>query len=293
MKQALQYERVPNTVSKMRVASALILVALITVSCGQPPTQRSPVLLRVSGSSSMQGLVRDLAAAYSERHPHVAFEFTSVGSAAGIEHVHRGDADLALVSRELMPGEEYDSSTGSRKLAYTVVARDGIAVIVNENSRLRELTLQQIRQLFEGHITNWEEMGASDEEILVVSREDGSGTRAVFEDLVMRGHRVTPMAVVMPSSDAVRDYVAAHDGAIGYLSIGCVGSGVAAPSVDHVRPDRQAVERGTYPIIRPFLLVSLPEPDSEIADFMRFSRGLSGQAIVRRTHGGARSGALR
>jgi phosphate transport system substrate-binding protein len=241
----------------------------------------------------MQTLLRALAAAYSERHPHVAFEFTSVGSTAGIEHVHRGEADVALVSRELVPGEEYDSHTGKRRLAYTVVARDGIAVIVNENSLLREFTLYQVRDLFGGQITAWKELGGTEEEIVVVSREDGSGTRAVFEEIVMRGRRVTPTAVVMPSSAAVRDYVATHEGATGYLSVGCLGPGVAPANVDEVQPERQTVERDTYPVTRPFLLVSLPEPEPEIASFMRFSRSLPGQAVVRRTHGGVRSGALR
>jgi len=241
----------------------------------------------------MQTLLRALAAAYSERHPHVAFEFTSVGSTAGIEHVHRGEADVALVSRELVPGEEYDSHTGKRRLAYTVVARDGIAVIVNENNLLREFTLYQVRDLFGGQITAWKELGGTEEEIVVVSREDGSGTRAVFEEIVMRGRRVTPTAVVMPSSAAVRDYVATHEGAIGYLSVGCLGPGVAPANVDEVQPERQTVERDTYPVTRPFLLVSLPEPGPEIASFMRFSRSLPGQAVVRRTHGGVRSGALR
>jgi len=241
----------------------------------------------------MQALLHDLAEAYSERQSHVAFEFTAVGSTAGIEHLRRGQADLALVSRGLTQQEEYDSRTGKRKLAYTVVARDGITVIVNDGNPLREITMYQMRNLLEGQITDWAELGGADEEIVVVSREDGSGTRVVFEELVMRGHRMTPTAVIMPSSDAVRGYVSAHDGAIGYLSIGCLGSGLAVLEVDAVRPAQQTIEQGTYPITRQFLLVSLAEPEPEIADFMQFARSLPGQAIVRQTYGGARSGALR
>lgn len=282
-----------NAMSRTCLSLGLLILALSAVGCGSPPAQASPVLLHLSGSTSMQTLLRDLAAAYSERHPHVAFEFTSVGSTAGIEHIHRGEADVALVSRELTPEEEYDGRTGKRRLAYTVVARDGIAVIVNESSSLREFTLYQVRDVFEGQITEWQELGGTGEEIVVVSREDGSGTRAVFEETVMRGHRVTPTAVVMPSSAAMRDYVATNKGAIGYLSVGCLSPGVATVNVDEVRPERQTVEQGTYPVTRPFLLVSLPEPGSEIASFMRFARSLSGQAIVRQTHGSVRSGVLR
>ena len=288
-----QRARVSNVMSRTRLSLGLLILALIAAGCGSPPAQPSPVLLHLSGSTSMQTLLRDLAAAYSERHAHVAFEFTSVGSTAGIEHIHRGEADVALVSRELTLDEEYDSHTGKRRLAYTVVARDGIAVIVNESSPLSEFTLYQVRDVFEGQITEWKELGGTGEEIVVVSREDGSGTRAVFEETVMRGRRVTPTAVVMPSSTAMRDYVATHEGAMGYLSVGCLSPGVAAVNVDEVRPERLTVEQGTYPVTRPFLLVSLPEPGSEIASFMRFARSLSGQATVRQTHGGVRSGVFR
>jgi len=275
---------------KTRIAIALALLVLIATACAEPPTPHAPVLLRLSGSTSMQLLLRDLAAAYSERHNYVTFEFSAVGSTAGMEVLRRGSADLALVSRELQPEEEYDLSTGKRALAYTVIAQDGIALVVNENNPLRKLTLYQIRNIFGGQITTWEELGGSPEDIVVVSREDGSGTRAVFEELVMHGHRVTPMALVMPSSEAVRDYVAAHSGAIGYLSIGCLGSGIAALAVDNVRPERQTIEEGTYPLIRPFLLVSRAEPGPEITNFMQFARSPAGQAIVRRTYGGASSG---
>ena len=279
--------------SRTRLCVALVLWMLMAVDCGQPPTQHAPVLLRLSGSTSMQGLLHDLAAAYSERHRHVAFELTAVGSKAGIETVLRGDADLALISRELEQQEEHDVATGERRLAYTVVAWDGIAVVVNESNPVRELTLYQLRNVFEGQITNWEELGHAAQGIIVVSREDGSGSRATFEELVMRGRRVTPTAVVMPSSDAVRDYVAAHKGTIGYLSLGCVGPSVAVLAVDNVRPERQTVEQAAYLITRPFLLASLAAPEPEAAKFMQFVRSLSGQRIVRRTHAGARSGSPR
>jgi hypothetical protein len=127
----------------------------------------------------------------------------------------------------------------------------------------------------------------------VISREDGSGTRAVFEGLVMRDRRVTPTALIMPSSEAARDYFATHDGAIGYLSIGYLSPGVAALAIDGVRPEREAVENGTYAITRPFLLVSHPDPEPEVANFMEFARSPAGQAIVGQTYGRASTGVRR
>jgi phosphate transport system substrate-binding protein len=237
----------------------------------------------------MEPLLRELAAAYAQRYDHVTFAFAAVGSAGGIEALRRGGADLALVSRLLQPEEEYDPASGSRTLAYTVIAQDGIAVVVNESNPVRELTRYAVRNLFGGQTLSWDEVGGPVQEVTVVSREDGSGTRAAFEATVMSGQRVTPTAVVMPSSEAVRDYVAAHVWAIGYLSMGCLGPGVAALTVDGVPPDQQSVERGTYGITRPFLLVSLDEPAVDISSFMQWARCPAAQAIVRIRYGGASS----
>jgi phosphate transport system substrate-binding protein len=293
--------RPPATVAAAaNVSSTFLLIALVLLSsallsaCSQPPTApHAPVLIRLSGSTSMQPLLSDLAAAYSQRHAYVTFDFSVVGSTAGLEGLRRSSADLALVSRELLPEEEFDTQTGKRLLAYTVIAQDAIALVVNENNPLRELTLYQIRNIFEGQITSWNEVGSSAGSVVVISREDGSGTRAVFEEWVMRDHRVTPTALIMPSSEAGRDYVATHNGTIGYLSLGHLGPGVAALAVDNVPPEREAVENGTYPITRPFLLVSRPDPGLEVANFMEFARSPAGQAIVRRTYGGAHSGTRR
>ncbi|MGQ9493314.1 MAG: phosphate ABC transporter substrate-binding protein [Anaerolineae bacterium] len=273
------------------LSSLSVLISAVLISaCGQPlPTPHAPVLLRLSGSTSMQPLLHDLAAAYSQQHEYVGFDFTSVGSSAGMEMLRRGNADLALVARSLKPDEEYDSHTRKRLLAYTVIAWDGIAIVVNEQNPVRALTLYQVRKIFAGQIASWGELGGPGGEILVISREDGSATREVFEELVMRGRRVTTTALIMPSSEAVRNYVATHEGAVGYLSMGYVGAGIAALAIDGVLPNRQTVEDGSYPISRPFLLVSLPEPDAQVTAFMQFARSPAGQSIVGRAYGGARA----
>ena len=238
----------------------------------------------------MQSLLSDLADAYSEHHPHISFDFSAVGSTAGLEELGRGNADLALVARKLRPEEEHDAESRRRLLAYTVIAYDGIAVIVNASNPVAGLTLYDIRNIFEGRVARWEQVGGAPEDIVVISREDGSGTRSMFEELVMYGRRMTPTGLVMPGSKAVSNYVATHPEAIGYLSMGLLDSGVAAVAVDQVQPDRRTVEDGTYWIVRPFLLVSHPEPNPEVASFMQFARSPAGQVIVRSLYGDARAG---
>jgi phosphate transport system substrate-binding protein len=245
----------------------------------------------------MEPLLRDLAEAYSQRYPYVSFDVSSVGSSAGLEALRRGNAELALVSHKLLREEEYDSrrsgteyqaQNGQDLLAYSIIAQDGIAVVVHESNPLRELSLYQLRNIFDGQTASWDELGGPAIEITVVSREDGSGTRSVFEEAVMYGRWVTPTAVIMPGSAAVRDYVATHEGAIGYLSMGYLGPGIATMAIDKVRPERKTVEDSTYLLTRPFLLAFPAEPSAEVTAFSQFVGSPAGQAIVQRTYGGAR-----
>lgn len=274
-------------VKSRRLATWICLVAVLLASCAQPQLAATPapVVLHLAGSTSMQPLLHDLAAAYSERNPNVSFDFAAMGSTAGLEVLRRGNADLALVSRELLPDEELDLTSGKALLASTVIAQDAIAIIVNEKNPLRALGLHELRKIFGGQAAQWAELGGPALGITVVSREDGSATRDVFEALTMNGRGVTSMALIMPGSQAVAEYVAAHKGAIGYVSIGYVGSGVAALAVEGVQPGRDTIESGTYPLTRPLLLVSMPDPRQEVAAFVEFTRSPAGQAIVGRTYG--------
>jgi phosphate transport system substrate-binding protein len=266
---------------------ALVWVLAALFGCSQPPgSPPAPILLRLSGSTSMQPLMRELTEAYSQRRPHVSFDLSAVGSGAGLQELRRGSADVALVSRKLQPEEEFDTQSGQRLLVSSEIAQDAVAVAVHASNPLRSLTLYQLRDVFEGRITNWQQLGGPDQGIQVISREDGSGTRAVFEELVMRDRRVTPTAVIMPSSEAVHRRIAQQDGAIAYLSLGYLGGDVRALAIEGITPTRESIADGTYPIVRPFVLVHQPDAVTEVAAFTQFVRSPAGQAIVTRTFAG-------
>ena len=234
----------------------------------------------------MQPLMLELAEAYTAGRPHVSFDLSAVGSGAGLQALRRGSADIALVSRGLKPEEEIDSQSGQRLLVASEITQDAVAVIVQQSNPLQSITLYQLRDVFEGRVSNWQQLGGQDSGIRVISREDGSGTRTVFEELVMRDRRVTPTAVIMPSSEAVRQQVAEHSGAIGYLSLGYLDAQTRALAIDGIRPARQTVADGSYPIVRPFLLVSLPNAKPDVEAFTQFVRSPAGQAIVNRSFAG-------
>jgi phosphate transport system substrate-binding protein len=231
--------------------------------------------------------MEDLTEAYSSRYEYVAFALESRNSQVGLDALRDGAIDIALVSREMGP-EEMDG------LLATPIARDGIAILVNEANPTSALTLGELRSIFAGEILPWEEVGGQEGvhphgsprgDIQVVSREEESGTRRAFEALVMEGEPVTSTAVVMSADGAVGEYIAQMPRAIGYASMADLPSGVKALRIGGVEPSPVAVSSGEYPLVRPFLLVTEEPPHQEVQAFIDFCLSPAGQAIVGRGYG--------
>lgn len=254
----------------------LAALSMILAGCGATVTPPTPVTLRLAGSTSMQPLLADLFAAYQKRAPHVTIIVEGGGSRLGREQAQEGKVDLGMTS--WLQAED--------DVGWSVpIALDGIAVIVHPDNPLDGLTLLQLRHVFSGRFWHWEEVGGSYGEITVVSREDGSGTRAVFEDVVMEGQAVTSTAVVMPSSQAVVEYVAGHPRAIGYVSMGHLSPQVKALAVEGVMPTTARVADGSYHLTRPLYLVAVREPQGEAQAFVEFCLSPAGQSVVSERYG--------
>ena len=245
--------------------------------------------MRIAGSTSMAPLLGELARTYSQQLPNVQFEIIPVGSSAGLELLRLGAVDMAAVSRELLQEEEFDRESGQRLLRSVTVARDAIAVVVHPSNAIDEMSLHVLQQVFEGRVLDWSQLRGTTTEVMVVSREDGSATRQAFEELVMSGHKVTPAAIVRPASNSVLDHVAQSPGAIGYVSMGLVGTTVKVLAVGGCLPSPEAVDKGLYPLSRPFVLVTLSAASSVAAEFSRWMASPAGQAIVAQNHGLAAS----
>jgi len=256
--------------------AALAGVLALLAACGRSLEPPAPIHLRIAGSTSMQPLLEELARAYSERHRHVTIEVEGGGSRLGMELARERRVDLGASSRP--PSEEGPSVAAP--LWSTPIALDGIAIIVHPRNPVEELTMPQVRDIFSGRILSWEEVGGRAGEIVVVSREEGSGTREAFERMAMGGRRVIPTAVVMPGSVAVVEYVADHPEAIGYVSMGHLSPQVKALAIEGVVPTPGSVEGGEYPLIRPLFLVAAEEPTGEARAFVDFALSPAGQAIV-------------
>jgi phosphate transport system substrate-binding protein len=254
-----------------------VLCILLLSGCGEPVEPPPPVYLRIAGSTAMQPLLEELAAAYMQKYSHVTIEVSGGGSRLGLEAVREGHIDIGATSW-LTPQET--RFLGENGFLSAAIARDGLALIVHPANGVKGLTLREARDLLSGRILRWEEIGGAPGEVQAVSREDGSGDREAFESLVMEGKRVTLNAVVMPSSQAVREYVAGQSNAIGYISMGYVNSSVRAVPLEGLLPMPENVSTGEYKLSRDFILLTRPAPPESVKGFIDFVLSPQGQAIV-------------
>lgn len=260
-----------------------VLVVLVPLLCACQATvePHAPVHLEIAGSTSMQPLLDELADAYSAQYDYVSFDIEARGSRLGLDALHDGRADIAMVSRDLR-SEEREGVEG------VVVAYDAISVLVSEHNSVEGLTLEQVRGLLGGDIVAWSELGGEEVDVQVLSREDGSGTREAFEQLVMQGRRVTLTAIVVPRNSAVGEFVAENPSSIGYASSVGIPLGARALPIDGSGPDLQTLSEDEYPLTRPFVLVTLPDSDEDVQSFVDFVLSPAGQVIVSRRYGRAR-----
>lgn len=227
----------------------------------------------VAGSTSIQPFAEKLAEVYMRRHPQVRIDIQGGGSSAGILAAQQGAAELGASSRELVDRE--------KDLQEIPIAYDGIAIIVNKRNPLNNLSLEQIRQIFQGKITDWGAFNLKPHPIHIITREEGSGTRNAFEELVMgKDAEITPVALVQDSNGSVREIVADDPYALGYISMGLVDPRVKALSVDGEPPTRQNVKNRKYKLVRRFLLVAQElQPGPSLA-FVNFILSAEGQSLL-------------
>ena len=262
----------------MRFAVCVLLLGtLLLAACGNPAvTPAAPSTLRIAGSTSLKPTLNELAAAYQAGHPQTVVEVLGGGTAIGIEELRDKEIDLAAVSWKADDEEAPDD------LNVVPIARDGLAIIVNPQNTITNVTSLQLRALYRGETLDWGAVGGSGGEPVVISREDGSGSRTAFEALAMDGERVTLNALVMPTSQAVVDYVASHRNAVGYVSTGVMTDTVRAVPVEDIPPTTATIRAGEYRLGRVLYLFAPQPATPEIQAFLDFVLSPAGQAIVRR-----------
>lgn len=269
--------------------SLYLLLWLLLAGCAQavvvPPT---PITITIAGSTEMHLVLNELTAAYSERHPNVLFTLRGGGSILGESWLEKGQVDLAAST--LFPRDEATTA----QLLRVPVGLDGIAVIVHPSNTIEELTVAQLRDIYSGKVLDWQDVGGEGGEIALISREDGSTTRMLFEERVMGGERVSLTAVVMPTSEDVVRYVARYPQVIGYVTGAYAQADVlladdGIPSVRIVPlegrlPTNAEIASQRYFLARPIFLLRRTSDTARLQPFIDFVLSPAGQEIVARYH---------
>lgn len=247
----------------------IIIIAVLTFGTGSNYDR-----IEIAGSTSVQPVAEKLAEKYMEEHPNVRVDVMGGGSGLGIRSVSQDIISIGTSSKELKTSEKDG-------LIEYPIGREGILVAVNLNNPVNSLSKSQIKDIFSGNITNWKEVGGPDAKINLVVREDGSGTRSAFEDLVMNKTKVKSDAIVQTSTESIKVVVKQDPNAIGYISLAHMTPDVKALKIDGISPSIETIKEGTYKLQRPFLFVTNGEPEGPVKEFIDWCLGPEGQEIVK------------
>ncbi len=256
--------------------AGLMSIAIAITGCGS--SSKGPKV-SVVGSTTVSEPMEHLAEKYKETVPDANIEVQGNGSSAGIRAVADGTADIGMSSRELSEAEK------ELGLTETVIAHDAIAVVVNTTNEVTNLTKEQIKDIYEGKITNWSQVGGKDEDIIVVTREAGSGTRGAFEELLGlltsdKASTIIDRALVSEGTGSIMATVASKENAIGYISLGYMSDTVKLVSVDGVMPSDETVLANEYMISRPLLLLTSDHTSAEAKALLDYIIGAEGQSVI-------------
>lgn len=253
--------------------ASTILVGSLAVGCGSNGGSEK---ITVSGSTSVGPLMEVIAEDFQSKNEGISVEIQQLGSSAGIKNTIDGTSEIGMASRDL---KEEEKSAG---LTETEIAIDAIAIVTNKNNEVKDLTVQQIKDIYTGKITNWKEVGGEDAQIVLVSREEGSGTRDGFQDILgFESADLVKDAQICDGSGAVKSTIEGNKNAIGYISFGYVKDGIKSVKINGVEANDDNVLSGDYVISRPFLLTNKKGNLSETAkSFVDFILSEEGQNIV-------------
>lgn len=234
--------------------------------------------IAISGSTSVGPLAEKLAFKYEESND-VKIEINQIGSSAGITNAINGVSEIGMSSRDLKQ-EEIDKG-----LKETVIAYDGIVVVTHSTNKVKNLTLEQVKKIFTGEVTNWKELGGDDLEIVVVSREDGSGSRDAFQEIVdYSSGELVRSAIIASGNGNIKTTVAMNKHAVGFISFEYIDESISTIDIDGVQATAENVLQQQYKLARPFLFVHMDEGLTDAGQkFIDFILSPAGQGIVAET----------
>ncbi|MBI3125812.1 MAG: phosphate ABC transporter substrate-binding protein [Ignavibacteriales bacterium] len=261
----------------------ILLLVIATMAFGFTYDNK---VITVKGSDTMVILAQRWAEKYMESHPGITIQVTGGGSGIGLAALINGSTDIANASRPMKPSEREKLKQRYNSLGVEVkTAKDGLSVYLNEKNSVKELSIQQIKDIYTGKITNWKDVGGKDAKIIVYGRENSSGTYVYFKDNVLGGQDFTSTMQSMPGTSAVVNAIVKDANSIGFGGAAYAkGIKFAAVKKDATSkayiPTEENIKSGNYPITRYLYLYLKTRPSGEMKDYIDWILSAEGQSIV-------------
>ncbi len=238
----------------------------------------------IKGSDTILPVSNAESKAYMKLHPETDIIVIGGGSSLGIASFMEGEVEIAMASRKIKDSEIEEATEKGIQPVETIIAWDGIAVIVNKNNQLNSLSLGQLKKIYTGEVTNWKDVGGADEEIEVLVRDASSGTYAFFKENVLENNEYTSDAFTEPNTEAVVREVESNSSAIGYIGLAYLDDSVKTIGLgtgDTIAyPETESILKGEYPLSRPLQYYTNGEPRGHLKDYIDFVLSDQGQEII-------------
>jgi len=260
----------------MKKISALIVALLMVAGLAHAETN-----IRVDGSTTVLPAMQKIVEAYMKANPGVNITVSGGGSGNGIKAIIDGTTNVAMSSREMAEKEMAAAKEKGNAVKPMIIAMDALAPIVNPANPVTGLTAEQLQGIYSGKIKNWKEVGGEDKEIVVISRDTSSGTYEAWNELIMKGQKVTPAALLQASSGAVLQVVGKNKYAIAYDGYAYVNNTVKAVPVNGIAGSEKTVADKSYPVSRPLFIIVPEKTTPEVMKFVDYIMApASGQKII-------------
>ncbi len=258
---------------KTNLKSILTAIAIIGIIAAFFACGKKKHTITVAGSTAFQPFAEKLADQYMQIHNDVNVTIQGGGSAVGIQSALSGAAQIGMADLVELPSE-------AKALSSVIIARDGIAVIVNLNNKVNNLTFQQIRDIYNGKIRNWKNAGGVDHPITVISREAGSGTRSSFESII-KDIKLTEEAIIQDSNGTVRETVINDVNTIGYISHGLINEKIKPVLINGIASTSEEIIKGKYSLVRPIYFLTKDTHGDKIREFIDYILSKQGQETIK------------
>ena len=279
---------------KLLAAALLVGVLFMMGGCGGNEEEKASSSneekeysgnLQVNGSTTVAPIAQAWAEEFMKKYPESKIVVTGTGSGDGIAALINGTADIAMASREMK--EEEKKQFKGEKPKELFIGTDALSVIVHPKNPIKSLTLEQLKDIYTGKITNWKELGGNDAEIIVYSRDSSSGTYEFFKEFGLEGEEYTPDARRAPSNSAVVQSVAQEENAIGYIGLSFLNENVKGLALsingkELVEPSFETAASGKYPLVRKLYMYTVGDPEGLAKAFLEFGLSKDGQEIVKK-----------